>query len=265
MTHDVFSVHEEPSLVVKVFRTSNGGEPVREWEALLSLAGSGVTPGPVHFDLGEPPVVVMERVRGSSLTADALEASHAAAIGRAHRLVHGTRQSAAGDISLSGLRATAASLRHGREELPWKKRDAAGVVGRAWRAAQAWFADADTDRLLSSDRLRFSRGDPNLSNYLWTEEGVVLVDWENSGCNDPALELADMAEHASTRALGDDFWELVADATELTASDRARFAHGRRAMACFWLVLIESRHSQGLPTTVTLEEQAERTLAILDG
>ncbi len=92
----------------------------------------------------------------------------------------------------------------------------------------------------------------------------MLIDWENSGYNDPALELADMAEHASTRTLGQDFWSSVADATELTAEDRARVVHGRRFMACCWLVIIDSRHRQGRPTTVTPEEQAHRTLATLD-
>ena len=142
--------------------------------------------------------------------------------------------------------------------------DSSDVVAGAWRAAQVWMADADVKHLLYSDSLSFSRGDPNLSNYMWSDEGLVLIDWENSGYNDAALELADMAEHASTRPLGEDFWTELADATELTRADRARVAQGRRLMACFWLVLIESRQRQGLPTTVTLEEQARRTLATLD-
>jgi thiamine kinase-like enzyme len=75
---------------------------------------------------------------------------------------------------------------------------------------------------------------PNLSNYLWSDDGVVLIDWENSGYNNPAIEPADMAEHASTRALSEDFWTELADVTELTHADRARVVQGRRLMACFW-------------------------------
>src|SRR2546429_8491740 len=160
------------------------------------------------------------------------------------------------------------------------RRDNAGVVTLAWRAAQTWIADVDIQYLLSSDDLRFCRGDPNLSNHLWSDEGLVLIDWENSGYNHPALELADMAEHASTRALSEDFWVHLADApelprgatlvpgdlatTELTQEDRARVTQARRLLSCFWLVLIESRKRQGLPTTVTLDEQASRTLAALE-
>jgi aminoglycoside phosphotransferase (APT) family kinase protein len=264
MTHDVFATEDEPSLVVKVFSEFNRSEPEREWRALVSLAGSGIAPGPVRFDPGERPVVVMERVGGSSLAADAFDATHAAAIGGSHRLVHRTSGEPPREAPSSGLQATRVALGQEHGESAGQQSDPADVVGQAWRAAQAWFADFDLDRLVSPERLRFSRGDPNLSNYLWTDEGLVLIDWENSGHSDPALELADMAEHASTRVLSDDFWDLVADATELTTSDRARFSQGRRVMACFWLVLIESRHRQGLPTTVTLEEQAKRTLNILD-
>lgn len=264
MTHDVFAIDDEPSLVVKVFGAFNRTEPEREWGALVSLAGSGIAPRPVHLDRGERPVVVMERVGGLSLAADALDAAHAAAIGSSHRLVHATSREPPHEAPLSGLRATRAALGQERDDSLGQESDPANVVEQAWRAAQGWFADVELDRLVSPERLRFCRGDPNLSNYLWTDEGLVLIDWENSGHNDPALELADMAEHASTRVLSDDFWQLVADATELTASDRARVSQGRRVMACFWLVLIESRCRQGLPTTVTLEEQARRTLAVLD-
>lgn len=142
--------------------------------------------------------------------------------------------------------------------------EAPEVVTSAWRAAQTWIAGEDTDRLLSAGDPRFTRGDPNLSNYLWSDGALMLIDWEDSGYNDPALELADMAEHASTRALGEDFWLDLAEATSLTPTERARVSPGRRLMACFWLVVIDSRQRHGLPTTVSLEEQATRTLATLE-
>jgi aminoglycoside phosphotransferase (APT) family kinase protein len=251
--------------VVKVFQTAGRNEPEQEWDALETLAGSGIAPDPVHFDRSSPAVVVMTRASGSSLPAGALGQEHAQAIGSVHRLVHATVPEYRRPPAHSGLRNARTSLMQGGGQPKWTDpSDAIDVVARAWRAAQAWIADADIDHLASPERLRFSRGDPNVSNYLWSEDGLVLIDWENSGYNDPALELADMAEHASTRALGEDFWTSLADATELTPADRARVVHGRRLMACFWLVVIESRQRQGLPTTVTLEEQARRTLATLD-
>lgn len=96
-------------------------------------------------------------------------------------------------------------------------------------------------------------------------QALLLIDWEDSNYNDPVLELADMAEHASTRTLGDDFWRELADAVELGAPDRSRLVQARRLVACFWLASIEQRERDGQPTTVTLGEQALRTLTVLDG
>jgi hypothetical protein len=264
MTHHVFAPLDDTNLVVKVFQTTSRDEPEHEWDALVTLAGSGIAPEPVHYDAGDPAIVVMTRVSGQSLSAGAIGAEHAREIGRVHCLVHRINPGVRRPPSHSGVRAARTALMLGRHETPSPRVDPSDVATRAWNAARIWIADADVEHLLSSDALRFSRGDPNLSNYLWRDEGVALIDWENSGYNDKALELADMAEHASTRTLGEDFWTELADATELTLPDRARVVQGRRLMACFWLVLIENRQRQGLPTTVTLEEQARRTLATLD-
>lgn len=263
MSHDVFATVDDPNLVLKVFRTADHDEPEREWDDLVALAGSGLAPEPVHLDAGDPPIVVMMRVLASPLSAGALDAGHARVIGSVHRLVHRTVPTTRRPLSHSGVLGARTSLLDQRDETSSQRGDASDVVPRAWRAAQTWIADADFHSLLSSEGLCFTRGDPNLSNYLWKDDGLVLIDWENSGYNDPGLELADMAEHASTRALSEAFWIDLADATELTQADRARVPHARRLMACFWLVLIEQRQRQGLPTTVDLEEQARRTLAVL--
>lgn len=265
MSHDVFAPLDDANLVVKVFQTADGDEPEHEWDALVALAGSGIAPEPVHFDGGEPAVVVMTRVPGSSLSAGALDAEHARVIGSVHRLVHRTVPRTRRPLSHSGLQAARTALMADEPHETSSRRDnAPDVVTLAWRAARTWIADVDIQHLLSSDDLRFSRGDPNLSNYLWSDDHLVLLDWEDSGYNDPALELADMAEHASTRSLSEDFWVDLADATELTQAERARVTQARRLMACLWLVLIESRQLQALPTTVTLDEQATRTLTVLD-
>jgi aminoglycoside phosphotransferase (APT) family kinase protein len=265
MSHDVFAPIDDANLVVKVFRTAAVDESEHEWDALVALAGSGIAPEPVHFDAGDPAVVVMTRVPGSSLLAGALDAEDARVIGSVHRLVHRTVPRSRRRLPHSGIRTARAALMADEPHETSSRRDnASGVVTLAWRAAQTWIADVDIQHLLYSDDLRFCRGDPNLSNYLWSDEGLVLIDWENSGYSHPALELADMAEHASTRALSEDFWIHLADATELTQEDRARVTQARRLLSCFWLVLIESRQRQGLPTTVTLDEQASRTLAALE-
>ena len=88
MTHHVFAPLDDSNLVVKVFQTTSRDEPEHEWDALVTLAGSGIAPEPVHFDAGDPAVVVMTRVSGSSLPAGSIGAEHARQIGRVHRLVH---------------------------------------------------------------------------------------------------------------------------------------------------------------------------------
>lgn len=266
MNHGVFTPLDDPGLVVKVFRTGDEDEPEREWNALVTLTGTGLAPEPVQFAAGRPAIVVMTRLSGAPLAAAALATEHAHMIGSAHRLVHQAKPRSRRPTTHSGVRAARAALMlDERQETRGRRDDTPHVVASAWTAAREWMGNADLQHLLSSDQLRYSRGDPNLANYLWTNDQLALIDWEHSGDNDPALELADMAEHASTRDLGDEFWIQLANATELTQADRTRFTHGRRLMACFWLVLIEGRHREGLPTTVTVEEQARRTLPTLEG
>lgn len=259
MSHAVFGPVDDATLVVKVFASSTRQEPEREWEALVAFGGSGVAPEAVHSDFGDPAVVVMTKVAGTSLPASSLGAEHARAIGEAHRRVHGAGPLTGRPLSHVWIREACAALHE--ESDP----DAPEVFTRAWAAARRWVGGAgvDVDRILSAGGSCFSRGDPNLSNYLWSDGGLVLVDWESSGPSDPVVELADFAEHASTRELTEEFLAALAEATGLSAADRRRLADARRLVACFWLVLIASHQRAGLPTTVSLEDQAHRTLAAL--
>lgn len=260
MNHDLFATIEETPLVVKAFRPGANEAAKREWDALVTLAGSGIAPEPIRFDPGTPSIVVMSHVTGSSLPATALGVDHAWRIGEAHKLVHRAEPPSSGPRSHLGIRAALASLA-GRPSQPHDGQSP--VEQQAGRAAKVWIESDDADELLRLAQPCFTQGDPNLTNYLWTDDALALIDWEYCGLSDPVLELANMAEHASTRTLDDRFWSALAEATELTNIDLARFVRCRKAMACFWLDLIGSRHRQGLPTTVTIEEQTQRTLAVL--
>ena len=261
MNHGVFASTDASALVVKVFATGAGDEPAREWEALEALAGSGLAPTPVQFEPSEPAVVVMTRISGRSLPASALDETHAAAIGSAHRRIHQAEPDVQRHPSHDGVRAALAAL---RSNAAASFESHSNAVAAAWREAGAWLRTADVERCLSSARLCFSRGDPNLENYLWTDDGVVLIDFENSGYSDPVLEFADFAEHANNHALNEDFLFTLAAASGLTESDIGRVRDARRLMTCFWLVLITTRDRANLPTTITLDEQAHRTLQALD-
>lgn len=264
MSHTVLSPIDDPALVVKVFTSAARQEPEREWEALVALSGSGIAPEPVHVDAGggagDPAVVVMTMAGGASSPASELGEEHARAIGAVHRRVHDVDPPTRRPQSHAWLRAAGASL---QADVPATDHGPEAPVDAAWSAARRWVGDADVERILSGGEPCFSRGDPNLTNYLWSDGRLVLVDWENSGHSDPVLELADFAEHASTRALTDGFLTALADATGLTAEHQARLLDARRLLACFWLVLIATRERSGLPTTVTAEDQAQRTLTVL--
>lgn len=176
MTHHVFAPLDDSNVVIKVFQTTSRDEPEHEWDALVTLAGSGIAPEPVHFDAGDPAVVVMTRVSGSSLPAGSIGAEHARQIGRVHRLVHRMVPEVRRPPSHSGARAARTALMlDDRHESSSVSVDASDVVARAWRAAQVWIAGADLERLLYSDSLSFSRGDPNLSNYLWSEKALSVM------------------------------------------------------------------------------------------
>ena len=263
MSHDVFAPVDDAAVVAKAFTPETSDAASREWAALVALAGRGLAPEPVHLDRAGDPVVVMSRLAGVSLPVEALGTEHAERLAAAHRTVHGLVVDGAPPLHAGIWRARSTLLGH----TPSEEVRGSEVVRRAWAEANEFLSAFDLGGLLSSDaRLRFCRGDPNLRNYLWRDDGIALVDWEDSGGNDPALEIADMAEHASTRAAPEAFWTVLAEATGLEDdAEVRRIAAARRVMACFWLVIVEDRHRRGLPATVTLEDQAVRTLAVLGG
>jgi hypothetical protein len=69
-THEVSSIDPGSGIVVKRFRSSSRGEPVREWTALTLLAelAPGLAPVPVSADLcGDPPTLAMSWLPGEEL------------------------------------------------------------------------------------------------------------------------------------------------------------------------------------------------------
>ena len=264
ISHHVFAV--DSSTVVKVYRSWHSGEPDREWAALGRCEGVGIAPAPVAYDTAEPPVVVMARVAGKTLPCRDLTTDHMLRIGRSHRQVHALappatpfRAGTAAD-QLSRTRAMFAEWDPSADHLA----NTTELVRDAGHRARQWLDTDEPDGAVTGGEARFCRGDPNLSNYLWTDEGLHLVDWEDSGVGDPIYEAADMAEHLSTRELGDDMWEALADGSGIGRSDGARLMTARRLVACFWLVVLERRRKRGDAVfQLTLEDQAERVVLLL--
>ena len=134
---------------------------------------------------------------------------------------------------------------------------AEGVVEEARLAAVAWLADGP-DLLLEPSAGVIGHGDPNLANYLWDGERVRIVDFEDAGVSEVALELATLVEHLSARQTD---WTAFLDHF---AVDPLRLLTARRLWAIFWLTLLRpdgpSAHRNPPETPL---EQANRVLALL--
>ncbi|MGC4944232.1 phosphotransferase family protein [Kribbella sp. DT2] len=137
--------------------------------------------------------------------------------------------------------------------------DGGGLVGEAHRAAGEWLAGTAVDALVEPAHPVIGHGDPNLANYLWDGERVRIIDFEDAGGSDLAVELANLVEHLASR--GTD-WSAFLGRYPV---DAERLADARRLFAAFWLTLIRPggpsahRNPPG-----TAERQAERFLGLLE-
>jgi hypothetical protein len=107
-----------------------------------------------------------------------------------------------------------------------------GIVGEAHAAAAQWLAGPEVDRLREPATPVIGHGDPNLSNYLWDGSHVRIVDFEDSGVSDVALELANLVEHLSARETD---WSGFVRRFPV---DAGRLLTARRLWAIFWLTLV---------------------------
>ncbi|WP_460658551.1 phosphotransferase family protein [Kribbella italica] len=136
--------------------------------------------------------------------------------------------------------------------------DGGGVIAEAHEVAREWLAGADADELVEPRVPVIGHGDPNLANYLWDGERVRIIDFEDSGRSDLAVELANLVEHLASR--GTD-WRPFLSRYDV---DAERLRAARRLFAAFWLTLIRPggpsahRNPPG-----TAEAQAERLLGLL--
>jgi aminoglycoside phosphotransferase (APT) family kinase protein len=267
LSHDVFEADTtQGPVIVKVFRSVARDEHDREREGLAGLKGTGIAPKALHFDADEGlPVVVMSRVDGQAADVASLTSDHMQRIADAHRLMWSVRPRS-DRLSLGHPSVTLHRTRALLDEWDGSVQhvvDGPGVR-LAGESSKAWLASSNATALVDRADSAFGRGDPNISNYLWTEDSLQLIDFEDSGVNDPVFELGDMAEHLSMRPVEETLWTVLADASQLNSGELSRFADSRRLLACFWLGVLERRTRRGdPPVQVDLSQQAERVLSLL--
>jgi Ser/Thr protein kinase RdoA (MazF antagonist) len=263
VTHQV-SIDHEALLVVKRYIDSTRGEPVREWRALRLLAEHAprLAPEPVSAELdGSPPSIVMSLLPGEPLGGGPLtepqERALAVAVGQLWQAVPvelvtpvrgelGRRREFVQVVR--GWAATTAD-----PDPDPMVRDAV-VRGTAWLAR----AEVTLVRPPSATSQVLGQGDGNLANFLWDGELVRIVDFEDSGVSDRALELADLVEHVSAWRDGGLDAEGFTEAFDLGPAERARLADSRRLTALGWLLYLRRRGDAD-----ALRRQAERLLSLL--
>jgi Ser/Thr protein kinase RdoA (MazF antagonist) len=252
-------------VAVKRYVQYGRGEPAREWRALRLLAehAPGLAPEPLRAGLDtSPPVIEMsllpgEPLGGAPLTEDQ-ESALVRALGQLWQSVPVERVS-----PVPGEYGNEAQLVHAVRELAAEQRDVGDdvLVHAALGTGLDWLTWAVTLTGESAGRQQvFGQGDANLANFLWDGERLRMVDFEDSGRSDRALELAVLVEHISAwdeaRLDGDQF----VTAFDLSPAERARLADCRRLAALYWLLRLRPESSAQPAGFDRLRRQAERLL-----
>ncbi|MEU4227511.1 LLM class flavin-dependent oxidoreductase [Nonomuraea sp. NPDC026600] len=203
-------------VVVKRYRSTDHGQPEREWRALelLNQYAPGLAPAPLTADLAaDPPTVVMSRHGGASVH-EPIRGHLAGALAEAVTRV----QQAVPQPVLERLPARAGHpVEHLQQVRAWSATApsdgdpastltltpasttaSADAVADALREAANWVEQPRLAELLARlGTAVFGTGDANLANYLWDGTDVRVIDFEYSGRSDRAFEVAEVIEHGA--------------------------------------------------------------------
>jgi hypothetical protein len=238
------------SVVTKTYRSASRGEALREWTALCAISALAADLVPTPLSISPGPSVSMTTVPGVPLDG-ALTPSELGALEVTLRHLW--------SLPTEGLLPTPLPefVERVRAEVPAYSGE--GLVSDAHAAAASWLASPDIEALLEPASPVIGHGDPNLSNYLWDGVTVRIVDFEDCGASDLALELANLVEHLSARET--DWRRFLSGFTV----DAGRLLAARRLYAIFWLTLVRPggpSFQRNPPSTFT--RQADRVLKLLD-
>ncbi|TCN39867.1 Ser/Thr protein kinase RdoA (MazF antagonist) [Kribbella orskensis] len=249
MTH-THHLSTNDQVVTKTYASWSRNEPAREWAALQTIAAAAPTLVPTPLSLSpDEPSLTMSRLPGRPLSG-ALTPEELAGLEAALRTLWSIPPE---DLSPFDLSAFIARTRAGVSAY-----QGSGIVAEAHAAATDWLSGPPVDLLFEAARPVIGHGDPNLANYLWDGERVRIVDFEDAGRSDLAVELANLVEHISTRATD---WTTFVNRFPI---DRHRHLTARRLWSIFWLTLLRpgapsaARNPPDIPT-----QQALRVLQLL--
>lgn len=158
--------------------------------------------------------------------------------------------------------AAVAKVRTWREKQPDLGEEP--TVDEAYAAGTKWLDNLDMSHLVDIDTPVLGLADGNPANYLWDGNRVQLIDFEDSGRSDRAFELAEVAEHISTRTEGTFNATSLLDEFDLPTATASRLRDFRRLFAYSWMIMLGPGgpfHDRNPPGT--LEIQAGRLLDLL--
>ncbi|MBN1285887.1 MAG: phosphotransferase [Anaerolineae bacterium] len=233
---------------VKLYKVDERCRAEREWRALTLLTGQGYAhhPQPYYYDpAAHPPAVVMAFVEGYHLGRRSLSRAQLAALAGALRAMHAITPASSG-AALWPIAGNVSMILARLRSYPADAPAAAGV--------KRWLDGPDPPLLAQPAPEVFSRGDPNLANCLWDGAHIRIVDYENSGWGDRALDLAEIVEHVQSRGTPDDAWRWFVEQFDLSEAGQRRFAAARRMACLHWLEIGRRRGTN----PAWIETQAQR-------
>ena len=221
-------------VVTKRYTRTDRGEPEREWAALVLLheLAPGLAPEPLAFE-SDPPVVAMSRVPGVHLESP-LSPEQLAATVAAYRTLFSLPVPPGTPQRFFHPAAFRDSITSWLEE-ERQRTDLSENVLAALAAARAWLADPPS----GTGEIRapvLAQGDGKVDNALFDGSRVRLVDFEGFGVGDLAFEVADLAEHISSRLYGIRDPAALVAGFDLDHGQRQRVRDHRVVLATFWLL-----------------------------
>ncbi|QNE20059.1 aminoglycoside phosphotransferase family protein [Kribbella qitaiheensis] len=249
----------EGSVVIKTYVATDRDEHLREWAALRAISALDADLVPTPLELVAGPSLSMSLVPGRPL-AGVLSQPELDGLEEALRTLWSLPTDGVLRSQLPAFieRVRGAAAAFAEEAIGENAHPAEHTVAEAHFAAVSWLAGSELDRLLEPAPAVIGHGDPNLANYLWDGKRVRIVDFEDSGVSDVAVELANLAEHLSARQTD---WTAFLTRFEV---DPQRLLTARKLWSIFWLTLLRPGGPSFLrnpPGTDT--EQAKRVLTTL--
>ncbi|MFJ8966656.1 phosphotransferase [Lentzea sp. NPDC102401] len=231
---------------IKLYRKTDGNRVEREWHGLIHVSALGVAPLPLWLDEhDERPALGMSLVPGSPADEDAFPSAVLADLACATRAIQEiplTEPLA----SLPRVDSIAHYIARLTEIWPEQLAEEPGDEHTPEMLAllQRWHDGNDTDLLARPVPTVFSRGDANLLNWLHSDDGLRVVDFEFAGYSDPAVDAADHIEHISAHHIPDSAWLALTDELGVDQSNRARFDAARRTIVLRWLAVLWTQRTR---------------------